>query len=108
MANGYMEYSNNRMARSQPHLRDKHSRHGNGFFNNQPHGPTKTMGVEYVEVKNCEYFSNSSKYHGEDCGYCASNNHKAKGLISNHSSNNSCRDFDNDNDDDMGWNSKTL
>ncbi|KAK8481214.1 hypothetical protein V6N13_029903 [Hibiscus sabdariffa] len=105
MTNGYMEYSNNGMARSQPHLRGKHSGHGNKFFNNQAYGPAKTMGFEHVEAETCEYFSNRSQYHD---GNRAGNNHKAKGLISNHSGNNSCSDSDSDDDDDKGWNSKAL
>ncbi|KAK5812172.1 hypothetical protein F383_33789 [Gossypium arboreum] len=100
-SNGYGEYTMNGMARTQPHLRGKHTGHGNGFVKNQAYGPTKNMGFGYTEA---EYNSHSKEeqyqYYGGTGGYHAGNDHSAKGLIRNNSGDNSCSDSESDNDDD--------
>ncbi|XP_039035582.1 uncharacterized protein LOC120172091 [Hibiscus syriacus] len=72
VANGYREYANNGMARSHPHLRGKHSGHGNGFVSTQSYGGGR-------------------RYH-------ADNGHSAKGPIWNNWGKNSCNDSDIDSD----------
>ncbi|XP_039068149.1 hornerin-like [Hibiscus syriacus] len=81
MANGYREYANNGMARSHPHLRGKHSGHGNGFVSTQSYGGGR--------------------------GYHSDNGLSAKGSIWNNWGENSCNDSDSDNDDEV-WTSKAL
>ncbi|KAB2017120.1 hypothetical protein ERO13_D08G131500v2 [Gossypium hirsutum] len=100
-SNGYGEYAMNGMARTQPHIRGKHTGHGNGFVKNQAYGPTKNMGFGYTEA---EYNSHSKEeqyqYNGGTGGYHAGYDHSAKGLIRNNSGDNSCSDSESDNDDD--------